>query len=58
MTFSYPTIPSFRNEVDASAFLLNASGKVRGDSDFYFYNNPTAADNSLVLETSHQSIVI
>ncbi|MDC9597494.1 VWA domain-containing protein [Xenorhabdus anantnagensis] len=58
LTLSYPTSPSFRSEVDASAFLLNASGKVRGDSDFYFYNNPTAADNSLVLETSHQSSII
>ncbi|OTA16883.1 tellurium resistance protein TerF [Xenorhabdus vietnamensis] len=58
LTLSYPTTPSFRSEVDASAFLLNANGKVRGDSDFYFYNNPSAADNSLVLETSHQSSVI
>jgi tellurium resistance protein TerD len=26
-------------DLDASAFLLNASGKVRSDSDFCFYNN-------------------
>ncbi|PHM50679.1 VWA domain-containing protein [Xenorhabdus miraniensis] len=58
LTLSYPTTPSFRSEVDASAFLLNANGKVRGDSDFYFYNNRAAADNSLVLETSHQSSII
>ncbi|MBC8951423.1 tellurium resistance protein TerF [Xenorhabdus sp. PB62.4] len=58
LTLSYPTTPSFRSEVDASAFLLNANGKVRGDSDFYFYNNRAAADNSLVLETSHQNSII
>ncbi|PHM71842.1 VWA domain-containing protein [Xenorhabdus kozodoii] len=58
ITLSYPTTPSFRSEVDTSAFLLNANGKVRGDSDFYFYNHPTAADHSLVLETAHQSSTI
>ncbi|KMJ43867.1 tellurium resistance protein TerF [Xenorhabdus khoisanae] len=58
LTLSYPATSSFRSEVDASAFLLNANGKVRGDSDFYFYNNRTAADNSLILETSHQSSII
>ncbi|AWH88189.1 TerD family protein [Limnobaculum parvum] len=26
-------------DLDASAFLLSASGKVRGDNDFIFYNN-------------------
>ncbi|BET95535.1 vWA domain-containing protein [Xenorhabdus taiwanensis] len=57
-TLSYPATPSFRSEVDASAFLLNANGKVRGDSDFYFYNNPAAADNSLILEASHQGSII
>ncbi|AOM41446.1 VWA domain-containing protein [Xenorhabdus hominickii] len=58
LTLSYPTTPSFHSEVDASAFLLTSNGKVRGDSDFYFFNNPAAADNSLILETSHQSSVI
>ncbi|CDG16274.1 vWA domain-containing protein [Xenorhabdus doucetiae] len=58
LTLSYPTTASFHSEIDASAFLLNASGKVRGDSDFYFYNHPAAADNSLVLETFHQHSVI
>lgn len=28
-------------DLDASAFLLNESGKVRSDSDFVFYNNLT-----------------
>ncbi|OTA20241.1 tellurium resistance protein TerF [Xenorhabdus beddingii] len=58
LTLSYPATSAFRSEVDTSAFLLNASGKVRGDSDFYFYNNPAAIDNSLILETSHQGSVI
>ena len=26
-------------DLDANAFLLNASGKVRADTDFIFYNN-------------------
>ncbi|MBD2795938.1 VWA domain-containing protein [Xenorhabdus sp. 18] len=58
LTLSYPTTSAFHSEIDASAFLLNASGKVREDSDFYFYNNPAAADNSLVLETFYQHSVI
>lgn len=28
-------------DLDAAAFMLGASGKVRGDSDFIFYNNKT-----------------
>lgn len=28
-------------DLDASAFLLAANGKVRGDADFIFYNNLT-----------------
>ncbi|MEE2059881.1 TerD family protein [Rhodococcus artemisiae] len=34
-------------EVDASALLLNADGKVRSDSDFVFYNQPESADGSV-----------
>jgi tellurium resistance protein TerD len=30
-------------DLDASAFLLNASGKVRNDGDFCFYNNKDVA---------------
>ena len=26
-------------DLDASAFLLTSTGKVRGDNDFIFYNN-------------------
>lgn len=34
-------------DLDASAFLLNASGKVRGDHDFIFYNQPKSAEGSV-----------
>jgi len=34
-------------DLDASAFLLNATGKCRSDSDFIFYNNMNAADGSV-----------
>lgn len=34
-------------DLDASAFLLNASGKVRSDLDFIFYNNLKSKDGSL-----------
>ncbi|MEU1805885.1 TerD family protein [Streptomyces sp. NPDC019937] len=36
-------------DADVSVLLLNADGKVRGDADFYFYNNPAAADGSVQL---------
>ena len=34
-------------DLDASAFLLNDAGKVRGDADFIFYNNLKSADGSV-----------
>jgi tellurium resistance protein TerD len=34
-------------DLDASAFLLNADGKVRSDSDFIFYNNLKSVDGSV-----------
>jgi tellurium resistance protein TerD len=34
-------------DADASAFLLNASGKTRSDDDLIFYNQPTSADGSV-----------
>jgi tellurium resistance protein TerD len=34
-------------DLDASAFLLNASGKVRLDADFIFYNQAKSADGSV-----------
>jgi tellurium resistance protein TerD len=34
-------------DLDASAFLLNGSNRVRGDSDFIFYNNLRSGDGSV-----------
>ncbi|MDR1315161.1 MAG: TerD family protein [Deltaproteobacteria bacterium] len=34
-------------DLDASAFLLRADGKVRGDADLVFYNNLTSQDGSV-----------
>jgi len=34
-------------DLDASAFLLGANGKVTGDSDFVFYNNPSAYNGAV-----------
>jgi tellurium resistance protein TerD len=34
-------------DLDASVFLLNESGKVRGDHDFIFYNQLKSADGSV-----------
>jgi len=34
-------------DLDASAFLLDANGKVRGDADFIFYNNLKSTDGSV-----------
>ena len=34
-------------DLDGSAFLLGADGKVRSDADFIFYNQPKSADGSV-----------
>ena len=34
-------------DLDGSAFLLNASGKVRSDADFIFYNQTKSVDGSV-----------
>ncbi|MEV7883966.1 TerD family protein [Streptomyces sp. NPDC002817] len=36
-------------DADVSVLLLGPNGKVRSDADFYFYNNPVAADGSVHL---------
>ncbi|WP_330239448.1 TerD family protein [Streptomyces sp. NBC_00525] len=36
-------------DADVSVLLLDAAGKVRGDADFFYYNNPAAADGSVQL---------
>ena len=35
-------------DLDASAFVLNAQGKVRSDADFIFYNNKEGAGGAVV----------
>ncbi|MFF7474740.1 TerD family protein [Streptomyces sp. NPDC008092] len=41
--------PSGEGDADVSVLLVGSNGKVRGDSDFYFYNNPVASDGSVQL---------
>jgi stress response protein SCP2 len=41
--------PTGEGDADVSVLLLTADGKVRSDGDFYFYNNPVAADGSVQL---------
>ncbi|MEU9568578.1 TerD family protein [Streptomyces massasporeus] len=41
--------PTGVGDADVSVLLLDESGKVRNDADFYFYNNPVAADGSVQL---------
>ncbi|MEU1038123.1 TerD family protein [Streptomyces sp. NPDC005551] len=41
--------PTGEGDADVSVLLLGGNGKVRGDADFYFYNNPAAADGSVQL---------
>lgn len=41
--------PTGEGDADVSVLLLGADGKVRSDADFYFYNNPSAADGSVHL---------
>lgn len=34
-------------DLDASAYMLSAAGKVRSDADFIFYNQPVSSDGSV-----------
>ncbi len=36
-------------DADVSVLLLGEDGKVRSDTDLYFYNNPSAVDGSVQL---------
>lgn len=36
-------------DADVSVLLVDGDGKVRSENDFYFYNNPAAADGSVQL---------
>ena len=39
-------------DIDASAFLVDSSGKVRNDQDFVFYNQPETPCGSLSIDSS------
>ncbi|MFE6482609.1 TerD family protein [Streptomyces sp. NPDC057757] len=41
--------PTGEGDADVSVLLLAADGKVRADTDFYFYNNPVAPDGCVQL---------
>ncbi len=41
--------PNGEGDADVSVLMLDDGGRVRGDGDFYFYNNPVAADGSVHL---------
>ncbi|MGC5796143.1 TerD family protein [Sphingomonas sp. NFX23] len=42
------SVPQGRDvEADASAYLLTANGRVRGDADMVFYNQPAGADGAV-----------
>ncbi len=42
-------------DLDGSAFMVRADGKVRGDSDFIFYNNLKSTDGSVVHQGDNTS---
>ena len=42
-------------DLDGTAFLLKTDGKVRGDSDFIFYNNLKSTDGSIVHTGDNQT---
>ena len=43
-------------DLDGSAFLLKADGKVRGDSDFIFYNNLKSSDGSVRFQKEDRTV--
>lgn len=54
LNLNYPAREGFKGEPDTCLFMLNAHGKVSGDSDFIFYNNLTSAEGAVKLATGHQ----
>ncbi|MBU9861758.1 VWA domain-containing protein [Rahnella aceris] len=51
----YPKTATFRSDIDASAFMLSPQNKVRGDNDFIFFNQPSAPNGSIHLNSSGES---
>ncbi|MEC4750527.1 TerD family protein [Methylomicrobium sp. Wu6] len=45
-------------DLDLSAFLLNAQGKVSRDDDFVFYNQPVRADQGVELEAEQNRLTL
>lgn len=54
----YPKTATFHSDVDASAFMLSAQNKVRGDNDFIFFNQPSAPNGSLHLTAAEESSLL
>jgi tellurite resistance protein TerA len=62
VTLSHPRVsaalswtpPSSPLELDPSAFLLTASGRVPGDESFVFYGQPQAAGGAVVLDSAQR----
>lgn len=54
LTIAFAWTPPAGRDVDAdvSAYLLGASGKVRGDADMVFYNQPSGGDGAVRFEGS------
>lgn len=46
------------NDIDVSAFLLNAEGKVTKDNDFIFYNNPSSKSQCITLNSSAPEVQV
>ena len=44
--------PTTGGSLDASAYLLTAAGKVRGDDDMVFFNQPSGADGAVTVLAS------
>ncbi|HEY8908824.1 MAG TPA: TerD family protein [Desulfosporosinus sp.] len=44
---SNPTASSYNFDLDASAFLIGANGKVKDENDLVFYNNPSGGQGSV-----------
>jgi len=44
------------NDIDVSAFLLNAGGKVSKDNDFIFYNNPKSESQCIHLNSDNPEV--
>ncbi|MDR6788406.1 tellurite resistance protein TerA [Sphingomonas sp. BE138] len=47
VTFDWTVAAGRDVEADASAYLLTAGGRVRGDADMIFYNQPDGADGAI-----------